>query len=136
MGSQRFVTPKTYFGLTHRIMVNRLETSPNDPLGITDSACKNQLVKIAKDIRAQRRPVNPRQRSIDSYMHRDLTPPPDDPNGVVAIQEEEESQAGAGAMKKSAGSVDDISSDIIIQQEATLISRKIQQMRRDALDME
>ncbi|KZV34220.1 interactor of constitutive active ROPs 2, chloroplastic-like [Dorcoceras hygrometricum] len=31
--------------------------------------------------------------------------------------------------------VDDISSDVIIQQEATVISRKIQQMRRDALDM-
>ncbi|KZV23495.1 hypothetical protein F511_41356 [Dorcoceras hygrometricum] len=40
----------------------------------------------------------------------------------IAIQEEEESQAGAGAMKKSAGalSVDDISSDVIIQQEATV----------------
>ncbi|KZV23252.1 hypothetical protein F511_24616 [Dorcoceras hygrometricum] len=40
----------------------------------------------------------------------------------VAIQEEEESQAGAGAMKKSAGalSVDDISSDVIIQQEDTV----------------
>ncbi|KZV27718.1 hypothetical protein F511_40860 [Dorcoceras hygrometricum] len=50
----------------------------------------------------------------------------------------EEAQAGAGAMKRSAGalSVDDISSDVIIQQEATVISRKIQQMRRDALDME
>ncbi|KZV47689.1 hypothetical protein F511_44027 [Dorcoceras hygrometricum] len=41
---------------------------------------------------------------------------------AVAIQEEEESQARAGAMKKSAGmlSVDDISSDVIIQQEATV----------------
>ncbi|KZV28100.1 hypothetical protein F511_19517 [Dorcoceras hygrometricum] len=40
--------------------------------------------------------------------------------------------------RRSAGalSVDDISSDVIIQQEATVISRKIQQMRRDALDME
>ncbi|KZV28220.1 hypothetical protein F511_02090 [Dorcoceras hygrometricum] len=47
---------------------------------------------------------------------------------AIAIQEEEESQAGAGAMKKSAGSIDDISSDVIIQQEATVISRKIQQM--------
>ncbi|KZV42873.1 hypothetical protein F511_17477 [Dorcoceras hygrometricum] len=39
---------------------------------------------------------------------------------AVAIEEEEESQAGAEAMKKSAGalSVDDISSDVIIQQEA------------------
>ncbi|KZT76853.1 hypothetical protein F511_46123 [Dorcoceras hygrometricum] len=36
----------------------------------------------------------------------------------------EEWQAGAGTMKKSAGalSVDDISSDVIIQQEATVIS--------------
>ncbi|KZV15619.1 hypothetical protein F511_38623 [Dorcoceras hygrometricum] len=32
------------FGLAHRIMVKRLATSPHDPLGITDSACKNQLV--------------------------------------------------------------------------------------------
>ncbi|KZV25616.1 disease resistance protein [Dorcoceras hygrometricum] len=53
---------------------------------------------------------------------------------TVAIQEEEELQAGAGAraglMKKSAGalSVDDISSDVIIQQEATdeVISRELQ----------
>ncbi|KZV21215.1 hypothetical protein F511_17949 [Dorcoceras hygrometricum] len=28
--------------LAHRIMVKSLETSPHDPLGITDSACKNQ----------------------------------------------------------------------------------------------
>ncbi|KZV40731.1 hypothetical protein F511_22932 [Dorcoceras hygrometricum] len=60
---------------------------------------------------------------------------------AIAFQEArsyEESQAGAEAMKKSAGalSVDDINSDVIIQQEATVISRKIQQMRRDALDME
>ncbi|KZV54775.1 hypothetical protein F511_35676 [Dorcoceras hygrometricum] len=32
------------FGLAHRIMVKSLATSPHDPLGITDSACKNQLV--------------------------------------------------------------------------------------------
>ncbi|KZV43244.1 hypothetical protein F511_09830 [Dorcoceras hygrometricum] len=37
------------FGLTHRIMVKRLATSPHDPLGITDSACKNQLVMAAVD---------------------------------------------------------------------------------------
>ncbi|KZV30693.1 hypothetical protein F511_19486 [Dorcoceras hygrometricum] len=59
---------------------------------------------------------------------------------AVAIQEEEELRAGAraGLMKKSAGAlrVDDISSDVIIQQEATVISRKIQQMRRDAIDVE
>ncbi|KZV49288.1 ent-kaur-16-ene synthase, chloroplastic [Dorcoceras hygrometricum] len=35
------------FGLAHRIMVKRLETSPHDPLGITDSACKNQLVVVS-----------------------------------------------------------------------------------------
>ncbi|KZV25290.1 exportin-1-like [Dorcoceras hygrometricum] len=103
-------------GLAHRIIVKRLETSPNDPLGITDSACKNQLVvvsvqygpfnpyipiksttigksrvaidpiamhtswrsnsdiaSIAYDIHACLRAVNPRQRCIDSYMHRGLT---------------------------------------------------------------
>ncbi|KZV27896.1 hypothetical protein F511_35130 [Dorcoceras hygrometricum] len=30
-----------------RIMVKRLATSPHDPLGITDSACKNQLVMVS-----------------------------------------------------------------------------------------
>ncbi|KZV15826.1 hypothetical protein F511_26908 [Dorcoceras hygrometricum] len=35
------------FGLAHRIMVKRLETTPHDPLGITDSACKNQLVVVS-----------------------------------------------------------------------------------------
>ncbi|KZV54975.1 fasciclin-like arabinogalactan protein 8 [Dorcoceras hygrometricum] len=35
------------FGLTHRIMVKLLATSPHDPLGITDSACKNQLVVVS-----------------------------------------------------------------------------------------
>ncbi|KZV31851.1 hypothetical protein F511_44325 [Dorcoceras hygrometricum] len=51
-----------------------------------------------------------------------LFPGPSSGIRAVAIQEEEESQAGAGAMKKSAGalSVDDISSDVIIQQEATV----------------
>ncbi|KZV30782.1 hypothetical protein F511_37879 [Dorcoceras hygrometricum] len=86
------------FGLAQRIMVKRLATSPHDPLGITDSACKNQLVVVSvqygpfntyipirsttigksrvardPDIHAYKRAVNPRQRSIDSYMHRDLT---------------------------------------------------------------
>ncbi|KZV07093.1 carboxyl-terminal-processing peptidase 1, chloroplastic [Dorcoceras hygrometricum] len=28
-------------------MVKRLATSPHDPLGITDSACKNQLVMVS-----------------------------------------------------------------------------------------
>ncbi|KZV54127.1 carboxyl-terminal-processing peptidase 1, chloroplastic [Dorcoceras hygrometricum] len=35
------------FGLAHRIMVKSLATSPHDPLGITDSACKNQLVVVS-----------------------------------------------------------------------------------------
>ncbi|KZV17851.1 hypothetical protein F511_23413 [Dorcoceras hygrometricum] len=35
------------FKLAHRIMVKRLETSRHDPLGITDSACKNQLVVVS-----------------------------------------------------------------------------------------
>ncbi|KZV14660.1 hypothetical protein F511_39442 [Dorcoceras hygrometricum] len=35
------------FGLAHRIMVKRLATSPHDPLGITDSSCKNQLVVVS-----------------------------------------------------------------------------------------
>ncbi|KZV18781.1 hypothetical protein F511_15019 [Dorcoceras hygrometricum] len=104
------------FGLAQRIMVKRLTTWPHDPLGITDSACKNQLVvvsvqygpfntyipirsttigksrvardpiamhtswrsnsdiaSIAYDIHTCKRAVNPRQRSIHSYMHRDLT---------------------------------------------------------------
>ncbi|KZV24042.1 hypothetical protein F511_21748 [Dorcoceras hygrometricum] len=36
-------------------MVKRLETSPHDPLGITDSACKNQLVVVS----VQYGPFNP-----------------------------------------------------------------------------
>ncbi|KZV26017.1 hypothetical protein F511_03890 [Dorcoceras hygrometricum] len=43
------------FGLAHRIMVKRLATSPHDPLGITDSACKNQLVVVS----VQYGPFNP-----------------------------------------------------------------------------
>ncbi|KZV27829.1 hypothetical protein F511_28330 [Dorcoceras hygrometricum] len=42
-------------GLAHRIMVKRLATSPHDPLGITDSACKNQLVVVS----VQYDPFNP-----------------------------------------------------------------------------
>ncbi|KZV25807.1 isoflavone 3'-hydroxylase-like [Dorcoceras hygrometricum] len=41
--------------LAHRIMVKRLATSPHDPLGITDSACKNQLVVVS----LQYGPFNP-----------------------------------------------------------------------------
>ncbi|KZV58440.1 hypothetical protein F511_22124 [Dorcoceras hygrometricum] len=35
------------FGLAQRIMVKLLATSRHDPLGITDSACKNQLVVVS-----------------------------------------------------------------------------------------
>ncbi|KZV28053.1 hypothetical protein F511_33533 [Dorcoceras hygrometricum] len=35
------------FGLAQRIMVKRLATLRHDPLGITDSACKNQLVVVS-----------------------------------------------------------------------------------------
>ncbi|KZV42113.1 Polyphosphate kinase [Dorcoceras hygrometricum] len=107
-----------FFGLTNRIMVKRLATSSYDPLGITDSPCKNQSVmvsvqygpfnsnipigsmtidksRVARDPIAMhtswnqimtlhvlldsigypctRRVVNPRQQSIDFYMHRDIT---------------------------------------------------------------
>ncbi|KZV36531.1 hypothetical protein F511_21880 [Dorcoceras hygrometricum] len=34
-------------GPAQRIMVKRLATSPHDPLGITDSACKNQSVVVS-----------------------------------------------------------------------------------------
>ncbi|KZV55093.1 hypothetical protein F511_07479 [Dorcoceras hygrometricum] len=92
-------------------MLKRLATSSHDPLGITDSACKNQSVVVSVqydpfnpyipirsttigksrvfkdpismhtswrsnsdiDIHACLRAVNPRQRCIDSYMHRGLT---------------------------------------------------------------
>ncbi|KZV44873.1 hypothetical protein F511_32905 [Dorcoceras hygrometricum] len=49
VGSQPLRLRNHNFGLTHRIMVKRLETSPHDPLGITDSPCKNQLVMAAVD---------------------------------------------------------------------------------------
>ncbi|KZV19342.1 plant invertase/pectin methylesterase inhibitor superfamily [Dorcoceras hygrometricum] len=47
VGSQPLQLRNHNFGLTHRIMVKRLATSPHDPLGITDSACKNQLVVVS-----------------------------------------------------------------------------------------
>ncbi|KZV41476.1 hypothetical protein F511_33182 [Dorcoceras hygrometricum] len=47
VGSQPLRLRNHNFGLTHRIMVKRLETSPHDPLGITDSACKNQSVMVS-----------------------------------------------------------------------------------------
>ncbi|KZV33859.1 isoamylase 2, chloroplastic-like [Dorcoceras hygrometricum] len=37
-------------GPAQRIMVKRLATSPHDPLGITDSACKNQCLWLLKDL--------------------------------------------------------------------------------------
>ncbi|KZV51599.1 carbonic anhydrase [Dorcoceras hygrometricum] len=43
------------FGLAQPIMVKRLATSRHDPLGITDSACKNQLVVVS----VQYGPFNP-----------------------------------------------------------------------------
>ncbi|KZV48624.1 hypothetical protein F511_09935 [Dorcoceras hygrometricum] len=42
-------------GPAQRIMVKRLATSPHDPLGITDSACKNQSVMVS----VQYGPFNP-----------------------------------------------------------------------------
>ncbi|KZV23041.1 hypothetical protein F511_28711 [Dorcoceras hygrometricum] len=42
-------------GLVQRIMVKRLATSPHNPLGITDSACKNKLVVVS----VQYGPFNP-----------------------------------------------------------------------------
>ncbi|KZV47004.1 exportin 1 [Dorcoceras hygrometricum] len=42
-------------GLAQRIMVKRLAKSPHDPLGITDSACKNQSVMVS----VQYGPFNP-----------------------------------------------------------------------------
>ncbi|KZV35864.1 hypothetical protein F511_37108 [Dorcoceras hygrometricum] len=47
VGSQPLRLRNHNFGLIHRIMVKSLATSPHDPLGITDSACKNQLVMIS-----------------------------------------------------------------------------------------
>ncbi|KZV51462.1 hypothetical protein F511_06930 [Dorcoceras hygrometricum] len=46
-GLKTFVTPKPQIGLTHRIIVKRQATLPHDPLGNTDSACKNQSVIVS-----------------------------------------------------------------------------------------
>ncbi|KZV21963.1 hypothetical protein F511_41455 [Dorcoceras hygrometricum] len=62
VGSQHLRLQNHIFEITHRIKAKRLATSSHDPL---DSI----------DIHAQGRAMNPRQRSIDSYMHRDLTQP-------------------------------------------------------------
>ncbi|KZV39453.1 hypothetical protein F511_37207 [Dorcoceras hygrometricum] len=47
VGSQPLWLRNHNFGLAQRIMVKRLTTSRHDPLGITDSACKNQLVVVS-----------------------------------------------------------------------------------------
>ncbi|KZV58498.1 hypothetical protein F511_11958 [Dorcoceras hygrometricum] len=47
VGSQPLWLRNHNSGLAQRIMVKRLATSPHDPLGITDSACKNQLVVVS-----------------------------------------------------------------------------------------
>ncbi|KZV25157.1 cleavage stimulation factor subunit 2-like [Dorcoceras hygrometricum] len=47
VGPQPLRLRNNNFGLAHRIMVKRLATSPHDPIGITDSACKNQLVVVS-----------------------------------------------------------------------------------------
>ncbi|KZV20496.1 hypothetical protein F511_16294 [Dorcoceras hygrometricum] len=45
-GPTTIVVRNHNFGLAQRIMVKRLATSRHYPLGITDSACKNQLVVV------------------------------------------------------------------------------------------
>ncbi|KZV56608.1 rho guanine nucleotide exchange factor 8-like [Dorcoceras hygrometricum] len=55
MGPQPLRLRNHNFGLAQRIMVKHLATSPHDPLGITDSACKNQLVVVS----VQYGPFNP-----------------------------------------------------------------------------
>ncbi|KZV54880.1 hypothetical protein F511_35955 [Dorcoceras hygrometricum] len=46
-GLQLFATPKIHFWTYPSDMVKYLATSFHDPLGITDSACKNQLVMVS-----------------------------------------------------------------------------------------
>ncbi|KZV38216.1 carboxyl-terminal-processing peptidase 1, chloroplastic [Dorcoceras hygrometricum] len=47
VGPQQLRLRNHNFGLDHRIMVKRLATSPHDPLGITDSGCKNYSVVVS-----------------------------------------------------------------------------------------
>ncbi|KZV30918.1 hypothetical protein F511_31349 [Dorcoceras hygrometricum] len=54
-GPTTIAAPKSQFRTCPRIMVKRLATSSHDPLGITDSACKNQLVVVS----VQYGPFNP-----------------------------------------------------------------------------
>ncbi|KZV55620.1 hypothetical protein F511_32189 [Dorcoceras hygrometricum] len=89
------------FGLAQRILVKRLATSCHDPLGITDSACKNQLVVVSVQYGPFNTYIPIRSMTIDSIgyprmrasgessttKHRLLhasgphpIPPPNDPN--------------------------------------------------------
>ncbi|KZV52878.1 hypothetical protein F511_15027 [Dorcoceras hygrometricum] len=93
-----------------------------DPIAMRTSWRSNSDIAIVTSIGYPRMStsVNPRQRCIDSYMHRGLT----QSRRLVtpiAIQE-------AKKMRRWSWNEE-------VQQEATVISRKIQQMRRDALDM-
>ncbi|KZV40498.1 apoptosis-inducing factorB-like [Dorcoceras hygrometricum] len=47
LGPQPLWLRNRNFGLAQRIMVKCLATSPHDPLGIIDSACKNKLVVVS-----------------------------------------------------------------------------------------
>ncbi|KZV19711.1 hypothetical protein F511_36304 [Dorcoceras hygrometricum] len=74
-GLRKFVTPKPQTGLTHRIMVKRLATSPHDPIGITDSAysigypCTKESGESLTTKHRRLHALGPHQ-----------TSPPDDPN--------------------------------------------------------
>ncbi|KZV22884.1 hypothetical protein F511_08864 [Dorcoceras hygrometricum] len=62
------------FGLAQRIMVKRLATSPHDPLGITDSACKNQLVvatvdRLIRSTTENKSPSSVCTRKADGFCH-------------------------------------------------------------------
>ncbi|KZV54121.1 hypothetical protein F511_34980 [Dorcoceras hygrometricum] len=54
------------FGLAHRIMVKSLATSLLDPLGITDSACKNQLIVVSVQYGSFNTYIPIRSTTIDS----------------------------------------------------------------------
>ncbi|KZV37773.1 hypothetical protein F511_31541 [Dorcoceras hygrometricum] len=77
------------FGLAQRIMVKRLATSRHDPLGITDSACKNQLVVGTQPEETQERS---RAQTPPTTMPEE-TP---DPTPVVTIAEASSSRRRSG----------------------------------------
>ncbi|KZV25914.1 hypothetical protein F511_28593 [Dorcoceras hygrometricum] len=54
------------FGLAQRIMVKRLATSRHDPIGITDSACKNQMVMVSVQYGPFNTYITIRSTTIDS----------------------------------------------------------------------